>query len=61
MLGIAYNPFMDEETRDACFDFEQVIILDFCGERVKEIGMLTFEQPKLGVILEERVVELSVV
>ena len=27
---------------------------------MKEIGMLTFKQPRLGVILEERIVEHSV-
>ena len=34
--------------------------LDFWVERVKETGMLILEQPKLGIILEERVVEPSV-
>ena len=48
---------MDEEAREAYFDYEQVIILDFWVERVKETGMLMVEQPKLGVIFEERVVE----
>ena len=51
---------MDEEARDTYFDFKQVIVFDLWVERVKQIGMLTFEQPRLGVILEERVVELSV-
>ena len=58
--GISYNIFMDEEARVAYFDFEQVVVLDFRVERMKEIGMLTFEQLRLGVILEERVVEPSV-
>ena len=51
---------MDEQARDAYFDFEQVIILNFWAERVKEIGMLTVEQRRLGIILEKRVVEPSV-
>ena len=42
------------------FDYEQVIVLDFWVERVKETGMLMVEQPKLGIVLEERVVEPSV-
>ena len=58
--GIASNPFVDEEARDAYFDYEEVIILDLWVERVKETGMLMVEQPKLGMILEERVVEPSV-
>ena len=59
--GMAYNPFVNEEAREAYFDYEQVIVLDFWVERVKETGMLMVEQPKLGIVLEERVVEPSVV
>ena len=51
---------MTEEAREAYFDYEQVIVLDFWVERVKETSMLLVEQPKLGIVLEERVVELSV-
>ena len=58
--GMVYNPFVDEGVREAYFDYEQVIILDFWVEQVKETGMLMVEQPKLGIILEERVVEPSV-
>ena len=57
---MAYNPFMNEEAREAYFDYEQVIVLNFWVERIKETGMLMMEQPKLGIILEERVVEPSV-
>ena len=55
--GMAYSPYVDEEARIARFDYEQVMILDFWVERVKETGMLMLEQPKLGIILEERVVK----
>ena len=55
--GMAYNPFVNEEAREAYFDYEQVTVLNFWVERIKEIGMLMVEQPKLGIILEERVVE----
>ena len=58
--GMAYNPFVNEEAREAYFDYEQVRVLDFWVERVKETGMLMVEQPKLGIVLEERVVETSV-
>ena len=58
--GMAYNPFVDEEAREAYFDYEQVVVLDFWVERVKETGMLMMEQSKLGIILEERVVKPSV-
>ena len=58
--GMAYNPFVNEEAREAYFDYEQVVVLDFWVERIKETGMLMVEQPKLGIVLEERVVEPSV-
>ena len=58
--GMAYNPFVNEEAREAYFDYDQVIVLNFWVERIKETGMLMVEQPKLGIILEERVVEPSV-
>ena len=58
--GMAYNPFVNEEAREAYFDYEQVVVLNFWVERIKETGMLMVEQPKLGIILEERVVEPSV-
>ena len=58
--GIAYNPFVNEKAREAYFDYEQVKVLDLWVERVKETGMLMVEQPKLGIVLEERVVEPSV-
>ena len=58
--GMAYNPFVNEEARKAYFDYEQVVALDFWVERVKELGMLMMEQPRLGSVLEERVVEPSV-
>ena len=51
---------MNEEAREAYFDYEQVIVLDFWVERVKITGMLMVEQPKLGIDLEERVVKPSV-
>ena len=58
--GMAYNPFVNEEAREAYFDYEQVTVLNFWVERIKEIGMLMVEQPKLGIILEERVIEPSI-
>ena len=58
--GMAYNIIVDEEAREAHFDYGQVIILVFWVERVKETDMLMVEQPKLRIFLEERVVEPSV-
>ena len=51
---------MSEEAREAYFDYEQVVVVNFWVERVKETGMLMMEQPRLGIVLEERVVEPSV-
>ena len=58
--GMAYNPFVNEEAREAYIDYEQAIVLNFWVELIKETGMLMVEQPKLGTILEERVVKPSV-
>ena len=58
--GIAYNPHCGRGCPGSIYDYEKVIILDFWFERFKETGMLMVEQPKLGIILEERVVEPSV-
>ena len=58
--GTAYNTFIDEEARDAYFDFEQAIVLNFWVKRVRELGMITSDQLQLGVILKKRAVELSV-
>ena len=57
---MAFNPFVNEEAREAHFDYEKVVVLDFWVERVKKTGILMMEQPNLGIILEERVVEPSV-
>ena len=49
--GMAYKSFMDEEARDAYFDYQQVIVLDLWAERVKDSGILTVEQPRLKTSL----------
>ena len=48
--GLAYNPFVNEEARKAYFDYDQVVVLDFWVQRVKEIGMLMMEQRRLGIV-----------
>ena len=58
--GMACDPFVNEEAREAYFDYDQVIVLDFWVERVKETGTLMVEQPKLRIVLEERLVEPSI-
>ena len=58
--GMEYNPFVNEEAREAYINYEQVIVLNFWVERITETGMLMVEQRKLGIILEERVVEPSI-
>ena len=44
--GMAYNPFVNEEAREAYFDYGQVTEVEW----IKETGMLMVEQPKLGII-----------
>ena len=58
--GRAYNPFVNEEARDAYFDYEQAVFLNFWVERVRKMGKVTPEHLPLGVILEERVIEQSI-
>ena len=58
--GVAYNPFVDEEAKEAYFDYEQVVVLVLWVERIKENCMLMVQRPKLGIILEERVAKPSV-
>ena len=58
--GMAYNPFVNEEERDAFFDYELAVTLIFWVERVREMGLVTSEQLQLGVTLEERVIEPSI-
>ena len=43
--GMAYNPFVNEEAREAYFDYEQVVVLNFWVERIKETGMLMVNNP----------------
>ena len=43
--GMAYNTFANEEAREAFFDYEQVILINFWVERVKETGMLIWNNP----------------
>ena len=58
--GMAYNPIVNEDAREAYFDYEQIVVPDFLVERVKETSMLMMEHPKLGIILKERKVKFSV-
>ena len=60
VLRMAYNPFINKDARDSCFDFEQAVILNSWMERVRESWRVKSEQLQLGVILEEREVEASV-
>ena len=36
---MAYNPFVNEEAREAYFVYEKVMVLSFSFARVKETGM----------------------
>ena len=39
--GMAYNPFVNEEAREAYFDYEQVIVLNFWVELARFYGRLS--------------------
>ena len=60
IIGIAYNPFLSEDTRDCFFDYEQAVLLRFWTSRIVTIKSATNPQTKLGLILEEEVTAPSV-
>ena len=60
IIGIAYNPFLNEAIRDCFFDYEQAVLLRFWTSRIATIRSAANQQAKLGLVLEERVTAPSV-
>ena len=60
IMGMAYNPFLNEDIRDCFFDYEQAVLLRFWTSRIVTIGSATNQQNKLGLVLEEKVTAPSV-
>ena len=38
VIGIAYNPFLNEDIRDCFFDYEQAVLLKFWTSRIASLG-----------------------
>ena len=60
IIGIAYNPFLNEDIRDCFFDYEQAVLLRFWTSRIARIRSATNQQAKLGLVLEEKLTTPSV-
>ena len=59
-IGIAYNPFLNEDIRDCFFDYEQAVLLRFWTSRIATIRNAANQQTRLGLVLEEKVTAPSV-
>ena len=53
VIGIAYNPFLNEDIRDCLFDYEQAVLLRFWTSRIATIRSAANQQTNL--VLEEKV------
>ena len=53
ILGIAYNPFLNEDIRHFFFDYEQVVLLRFRTSRIATIRSSTNQLTKLRLVLEK--------
>ena len=60
IIGMAYNPFINDDIRDCYFDYEQVVLLRFWMSRISTIKKNTSQQVSLGLLLEEKVTAPSV-
>ena len=60
IIGIAYNPFLNEDIRDCFFDYEQTVLLRFWTSRIATIRSAADQQTRLGLLLEEKVAAPSV-
>ena len=60
IIGIAYNPFLNEDKRDCFFDYEQAVLLRFWTSRIATITSAANQQTRLGLVLEEKLAAPSV-
>ena len=60
IIGIAYNPFLNEDIRDCFFDYERAVLLRFWTSRIATIRNAANQQTRLGLVLEEKVTASSV-
>ena len=55
VIGMAYNPFLNEVIRGCFFDYEQAVLLRFWTSRIATIRSAAKQQTRLGLVLEEKV------
>ena len=60
IIGMAYNPFSNENISDCFFDYKQAVLLRFWTSRIASIRSAANQQTKLGLVLEEKVTAPSV-
>ena len=59
IVGMAYNPFINEDIRDCFFYYEQAVLLRFWSSRIATIRSAANQQTQLGLVLEEKVTASS--
>ena len=60
IVGVAYNPFFNEDIRDCFFDYEHAALLRFWLSRIVTVRSAANHQAKLGLVLKENVTAPSV-
>ena len=59
-VGMAYNPFINEDICDCYFDYEQAVLLRLCSSRTSKIRSIASQQVKLVFLLEEKATAPSI-
>ena len=54
IIGMAYNPFLNEDIRDCIFDYEQTVKLRFWTSRIAKIRIAANQQTRLGLVLVKK-------
>ena len=60
IVGMAYNPFPNEDIRDCYFDYDYAVLLRFWWSRILTIRIIASPQVKLGFILAENATAPSI-
>ena len=60
IIGITYNPFLNEDIHDCFFDYEQAVLLRLWTSRIATIRSAGNQQTRLGLVLEEKLTAPSV-
>ena len=58
-IGIAYNPFLNEDIRDCFFDYKQAVLLRFWTSRSAKIRSAANQQTRPALVLGEKWLHLQ--